>query len=302
MSSSDHPEQRVDAPLLRDWPLPEIGKSKRSRGEVVVIGGATRSPGAAIIAGRAALRAGAGRLTIAIGASSATAAAVAFPEAGVISLPETNSGGVRGRGIGAAAPDLATADAVLMGPGLDSISQARLALHRLRHVASQKSTIILDAFALGALSGRRHLRGHSPHILTPNSEEAERLLGCTLTDIAADVVRIARRYRAVVTCRGWIGDWHGRRFRVEEAGPGLATSGSGDALAGTIAGLAARGCDPLQAAVWGTYVHIAAGRTLAREIAPIGFLATEVVDRLPFEIAAVNQSEEPIDSDRNADT
>lgn len=291
MSPSDHPEQRVDAPFLRAWPLPEPGRSKRSRGEIVVIGGAARSPGAAIIAGRAALRAGAGRLTIAIGESSAAAAAIAFPEAGVISLAETRSGSIRGRRVDAVSSDLATADAVLIGPGLDDISETKLALNRLRRTASQQSTVVLDAFALGALSGRPHLRISASHILTPNADEAERLLGRPLSDLSADIVRIARRYRAVVTCHGRIADWHGRRFRVEEAGAGLGTSGSGDALAGAIAGLAARGCDPLQAAVWGTYVHIAAGCSLAREIASIGFLATEVVDRLPFEFEAVNDPE-----------
>jgi NAD(P)H-hydrate repair Nnr-like enzyme with NAD(P)H-hydrate dehydratase domain len=62
---------------------------------------------------------------------------------------------------------------------------------------------------------------------------------------------------------------------------GLATSGSGDTLAGIIAGLAARGASPVQAAVWGAYLHGAAGRALERRLGPIGFLARELLAELP---------------------
>lgn len=272
--------------MLRSWPLPEPGGSKRSRGDVVVVGGAARSPGAALLAGRAALRVGAGRLTLAIGSSTAAETAVAFPECGVVPLNENRRGSIRGAALDAAASDVRAADAVLLGPGLDDIDETRKMLRKLDAVMGRESTVVLDAFALGALAGRR-VRGRRLRILTPNKQEAALLLGRRLRDERADIAEIAQRYRAVVTCHDVVADPDGTLFLVEEGGPGLGTSGSGDALAGAIAGLAARGCTPAQAAVWGTFLHSAAGVSLSRTVAPLGFLATEIVDRLPHELVAI---------------
>ena len=87
----------VTPALLRGWALPEVGSSKYGRGQVLVVGGARGTPGAAMLAAVASLRAGAGRLTLAVGESVAVAVAVAIPESGVVGLPETSSGSVRGR-------------------------------------------------------------------------------------------------------------------------------------------------------------------------------------------------------------
>ncbi|MGH1525516.1 NAD(P)H-hydrate dehydratase [Leifsonia sp. L25] len=288
MSPSEPSRRRVDAALLRSWPLPAPGTSKKSRGDVVVVGGAARSPGGALLAGRAALRVGAGRLTLAIASSVAVEVAVAFPECGVVPLRETGRARIRGSALAAAASDVRQADAVLLGPGLDDIGETREMLGKLTRLVTRESTVVLDAFALGALSGRRVPTRNT--ILTPNKDEAALLLGRRLRDDQSDIVEIARRYRAVVTCHNVVAAPDGRVFLVEGGGPGLGTSGSGDALAGAIAGLAARGCAPEQAAVWGTFLHQAAGASLARSIAPLGFLASEIVDRFPYELAVVERT------------
>src|SRR4051794_41960972 len=77
--------------VLRDWPLPAPGGSKYSRGQVVVVGGARSTPGAAMLAGVAALRVGAGRLTLAVARAASVQLAVAVPEAGGHRLPETGA-------------------------------------------------------------------------------------------------------------------------------------------------------------------------------------------------------------------
>src|SRR3954454_10622836 len=85
---------------LKDWPLPALtGSGKQARGDVLVIGGARKTPGAAMLAGLAALRVGAGRLSLAIADPVAAAVAAAVPEAGVIGLPETPGRAVRGDSI-----------------------------------------------------------------------------------------------------------------------------------------------------------------------------------------------------------
>ena len=153
-SESSHTEstrtELVTEALLRDWPLPAAGDSKYSRGNVLVVGGAPRSPGAAILAGTAALRVGAGRLTLAVADSVAPHVAVAMPECAVIPLQESN-GTIAADSLVGARDDLAGADAVLLGPGLDDAEQSERMVRLLPELVSDGATVVLDAFALGVL-------------------------------------------------------------------------------------------------------------------------------------------------------
>jgi hydroxyethylthiazole kinase-like uncharacterized protein yjeF len=236
-----------------------------------------------MLAGIAALRVGAGRLTLAIGRSVAAQVAVAVPECGVVPLDETPDGHVSGTAIQHAGPDLSGADIVVVGPGLDDAGQAERLLHLLPEVVSDRTVVLLDAFALGVLPLAPELVDAFAGrlILTPNRGEASRLLereaGTTIEDVRA----IADRYGAVVSCYGSVCDGSGSSWRIGTGTGGLATSGSGDVLAGAIAGLSARGASPAQAAVWGSHVHSAAGDRLAVQVAPLGYLARELVDELP---------------------
>lgn len=268
--------------LLRDWPLPADATSKYGRGQVVVIGAARGTPGAALLAGVAALRVGAGRLTMAVARSVAVPLAVEVPEAGVIGLPETEDGSPDGTGIDALANTLTTADAVLVGPGLDDPERTIDLLHALSAAVPRKVPVLLDAFALGVLPRvpevAERLAGRL--VLTPNPTEAALLLGVDEIDDRS-CVHIATRYDAVVTCQGQVAAPDGRRWEVSTGLPGLATSGSGDVLAGSLVGILARGADPAQAACWATHLHAAAGDRLATRIGHLGYLARELPGELP---------------------
>ncbi|MBT2554664.1 NAD(P)H-hydrate dehydratase [Arthrobacter sp. ISL-5] len=328
-AESASPEQ-ITPSLLRDWPLPSAGADKYSRGAVLVIGGARRTPGAALLAGTAALRVGAGRLTLAVAESVAVQLAVTLPEAGVIGLPESDGGSVGASGLKALTEDLDAADAVLIGPGLDDIDETEALLRELlRREAERDSgpragrgagggsgrgsgggkaggagrgagggsgggasgaTVILDAYALGCLP--KLLDELEPWagrlILTPNPNEAGILLGRDADNLAADVVEIAEKYSAVVSCQGLIARPPGgdapegaERWEITTGYGGLGTSGSGDILAGAIAGLRARGSTDAQAACWGTHLHAAAADRLASRMGSLGFLARELADELP---------------------
>src|SRR5690349_5340017 len=111
--------EEVTPTLLREWPIAGGEGSKHDRGRVVVIGGARRTPGAVQLAGMAALRIGAGHLTLGVAESAAAALAVATPEAGVVALPENDRGSIAGDLAAVIGDEVSQADVVVIGPGLD---------------------------------------------------------------------------------------------------------------------------------------------------------------------------------------
>ncbi|MGW8430354.1 NAD(P)H-hydrate dehydratase [Curtobacterium citreum] len=125
---------------LRDWPLPEPGAGKYGRGQVLVIGGAARTPGAAMLSALAALRVGAGRLTLAVAASVAAEVSVAVPESGVQPLDEDDAGHIAVGALTAAEDDAGSADAVLVGPGLDEPDGARDLVGRIAAAVGPRRT------------------------------------------------------------------------------------------------------------------------------------------------------------------
>lgn len=287
--------ERVTPRLLRGWRLPDPGDSKYSRGTVLVVGGALRSPGAAILAGTAALRVGAGRITLAVARSVAPSVGAAVPESGIVALPETDRGSVRAEASAVLVPELDRVQAVLVGSGLDDIEVAGRLLASLATEAPESVVFVVDAFALGALAADPDLasavRGRL--ILTPSPTELGVLLDEDEVD-AGDAREIrraareaARRYGAAVATQSLVADADGSAWAIRAGGAGLGTSGSGDVLAGAVAGFAARGVSPARAAVWATYVHATAGDELARGTDGVGFLAGELAPRFPGVIADV---------------
>ncbi|WP_375423491.1 NAD(P)H-hydrate dehydratase [uncultured Friedmanniella sp.] len=280
--------QEVTPSLLRRWGLPAAGESKYGRGQVLIVGGAATTPGAVQLAGLAALRMGAGHLTMAVAASAAVPMAVATPEAGVIGLPQNERGSVLGADLRAIADDLSSADVVTVGVGLDDPEETAVLLRTLVPQLGEETWLVLDAYALGVLPGLDDevlapVRGRL--VLTPNSSEAARLLDRELAEGTAerqaDVSEIARRYGAVVSCSGAVANADGEVWQVSAGNGGLATSGSGDVQVGAVSGLLGRAGDADQAAVWGTHVHAAAGDRLAARVGALGFLARELLTELP---------------------
>jgi ADP-dependent NAD(P)H-hydrate dehydratase len=270
--------------LLRQWPLPAVKESKYGRGQVLVVGGAARTPGAALLAGLAVLRVGAGHLTLGVAESAAIPIAVTMPESGVVGLSQNALGSVQGSDLEALADTIGDVDVVVVGPGLDDADETATLLRELVPLLGGKTQLVLDAYALGALAEVPELSRatNGRLILTPNKEEAEHLLGREVTSLGENVAEIAERYDCVVSCKGQIADRAGKRWQISSGQEGLATSGSGDVLAGAIAGLVARGATLPQAACWGTHLHAAAGDRLASRVGLVGFLARELLDELPL--------------------
>ena len=282
-SPTTTPTRDLTPTLLRGWALPDVGDSKYSRGQVLVVGGAARTPGAAQLAGLAALRVGAGHLTLGVAEQAAVPMAVATPEAGVYGLPQNAQGSVTGDAAALLEDQLGSADVVVLGPGLDDAELTADLVRAAVPLLSDDAWLVLDAYALGVLPGMTEvvepLAGRL--VLTPNASEGGRLLGRDLDDLEADVREIARTYGAVVSCQTLVADPDGRCWRTGAGQVGLATSGSGDVLAGAVAGLLARGTEPAQAVCWASHVHAAAGDRLAASVGRLGFLASELLAELP---------------------
>jgi ADP-dependent NAD(P)H-hydrate dehydratase len=295
---------RVSTEVLRAWPLPmpSAAGDKEERGRILVIGGSREMPGAVILAANAALRAGAGKLTIATGASVAQLVALAIPESRVIGLPETADGGIAPSAADTFDAFTAKLDAVLIGPGMQdepaTCEFVQALLPKLRD-----ANVVLDAYAMGAVCTdmkRTSGAGRNPEwgeastdwaqrvLLTPHAGEMAHLSGVdkdtVLADPRAAACAAAQRWNAVVALKGavtFIATPDRQLWQHEGGNVGLAISGSGDTLAGIIAGLAARGAPLEQAGVWGVALHARAGEKLADRFGPMGYLASELAAEVP---------------------
>lgn len=283
----------VGSALLRRWPLPKPGAdaSKDERGRVLVVGGSAQVAGAVRLAGEAALRSGAGKLQLATVASAAAALGMAVPESLVVALPQTRSGEISGsRAPALLAEHASEVDAMLVGPGMQSVRAAHALLAPLVGRQRDDATLILDAAAIDVLRTDETLLAplDGRAVLTPHAGEMASLLGVKKAAVEAAPAELALgaagRFGAVVVLKGstsWIATPEGALYRYDGGNVGLATSGSGDTLAGIVAGLSARGAPPLEAVAWGVYLHGSAGRALARRMGELGFLARELLAEIP---------------------
>ena len=281
----------VTPELLQQMPLPDPGEGdKRARGSILIVGGARDLPGAVLLAGMGALRAGAGRLQIATCNSNASALAVAVPEALVLGLPETPAGSLASRAIETLQPLMARAYCVLVGSGLYDDKDLAKLTDAIIEAATPEATLVIDAGAIKHLRVAKDIL--KPHggrlIITPHAGEMAGLMGMQRSEVEANPATIAQKaaadFNGVVALKGaytYIASSEGQTAACREGNVGLATSGSGDVLAGVISGLAARGASPLIAACWGVYLHAKAGDRLAKSIGPLGYLARELLVEIP---------------------
>ena len=273
-------------------PLPEhsADDDKKARGDVLIIAGGTELPGAAVLAGTAALRAGAGRLQIATCARNATGVGIAVPEALVIGLPETAAGGISPSAMERLAPLLKNVAAVLVGPGLQDEDAIAGLVSGIFQTTAPGPAFVIDAGAIKALrAARGSLAQHSGRVaITPHAGEMAGLMSMRRSDVEASPAETAHQaavdFQGIVALKGsstFLASPRKETVVCRQGNVGLGTAGSGDVLAGIVAGLLARGTDPFAAACWGVFLHGNAGKSLARQVAPLGFLAHEIAGEIP---------------------
>jgi NAD(P)H-hydrate epimerase len=310
----------MSAPCKRIKTVPSLPKRaahahKGDFGRVLVIGGSTGMVGAPALVGWAALRSGAGLVTLAVPTSIQQTVASFNPCPTSMPLPETPTGQIdpiaarkafQSAGLLDAAPAGHPPDVIVIGPGIGPGSgnygyQLWELINAFRNGPLTPAVIDADALNLAhrctpqspsGWDGQYHFRT----IITPHPGELARMHGLSTRDIQADregfAVRTAhmmssRRsdpdYRTVVVLKGagTIVTDGARLYTNRTGNPGMATGGSGDVLSGVIGALIGQGMDTFEAAVAGVHLHGLAGDLAARKLGQVSLIATDLITHLP---------------------
>lgn len=278
----------VEPAEFRDLFVPRpVGAHKGDFGHVLIVGGSRGKTGAAAMAGLAALRAGAGLVTVASAGSALPVIASHAPELMTEPLPETESGAISSRAAETLAGLFPGKDVVALGPGLGTHPETVALVRRL--AASVNLPLVIDADGLNALAGCSVRFASPAPVLTPHPGEMGRLTGRTAAEIQADRLAAARGFaldrKVTVVLKGYrtLTAFPDGSVWINPTGsPAMATGGSGDILTGLIAGLMAqfpgRREQAVAAAVW---LHGRCGELGAAAYGEKALIATDLLEFLP---------------------
>jgi len=273
---------------LAKHPLPPVAEaSKDERGRLLIVAGSRNTPGSAAITATAAMRAGCGKVSIATVESMAPHVALAAPEAYLLGVTETRDGAFARSAIAPVIERVGSVDAVVAGPGMRRGKVCAALAERLLGLGLDR--LVLDAAMLYALPPHDGAaRKAAVPILLPHKREMAALLGCDPEEVDSDPLacgfECAARYGALTLVKGpqsHIVCPDGRVWKYHGGGPGLGISGSGDALAGILGGLLARGASPLAGLLWAVWLHGESGAARGRKVGQVGFLAREISAEIP---------------------
>ena len=264
---------------------------KSAYGHALVIAGSKSYPGAAILTAQAALRSGAGLVTLAAPLSVKEALWKRFsPEVTPIFLSETKEGAISGKVLPLIQKIVSSRriNAVALGPGLTHELLTKAVVRKI--ITGVAVPAVLDADGLNAFQGHeKALRRHAgPLVLTPHDREFERLFGQRMPSSdqkkAMLAKKLSRSYDVVLVLKGHrtLIVYHDKIVKNLTGNPGMAKGGSGDVLTGIIAAFMAQGLDPFQAAVWGVYFHGKAGDLAVRKTSELSLTASDLMDTLPL--------------------
>jgi ADP-dependent NAD(P)H-hydrate dehydratase len=261
---------------------------KGDYGKVCIIAGSVGMSGAAALAGRAALRAGAGLVRVATPKSILPIVAAIEPSFTTIALPEDSEGRISAKAIHAVLEAVEQNDAVAFGPGIGTSGALRSILETLLDQPNLR--LVIDADGLNNLAGIKNwpARLKAKLILTPHPGEMKRLWsGLFREELPVDrqeqALQLAQRINTIVVLKGAgtvVTD--GEKVYINKTGnPGMATAGSGDVLTGVITALLGQGLSDFDAAVLGVYIHGLAGDIAAEKVGQVSLMTTDIIDSLP---------------------
>jgi len=280
---------------------------KGDYGHALIVAGSRGKTGAAVLAGWAALRVGAGLVTVATPDDVLPIVASSLPELMTAPLLGTDAGSISLRNLDSGGfAELVKDNSVLaMGPGLSTHQEVQQFVRTV--VADCPLPVVLDADGLNAFAGRADelVARKAPALaLTPHPGEMARLLGCTTNEVQSKrldiALQAAARWRAFVVLKGYhtvVATPDGRAFINSTGNAGMATGGTGDVLTGVLAGLTAQfGADHWEKVLgFGVYLHGLAGDLAAARVGEASLIASDLIAGLPQAFAQV-QSELELDA------
>ncbi len=264
-----------------------LNTHKGDYGHVLIIGGSKDYIGAPVISSLAALKTGAGLVTMAIPACIAGMVSGRVPE--VIPVSLSDEGGYLGRKAADELKDfMGGVDAVAVGPGLGRNKEVKAFMSEL--ISECPLPLVIDADGLNNIDPSMLVKAKGKVIVTPHPGEMARLTGKSIENINENRIDTAREFAykygvvcilkgagTVIAC--------GERYYVSPTGnPGMATAGSGDVLTGIVAGFLGQGFKASDACVLGTYVHGLAGDLVRDKIGEYGMTATDIAKHIPIAI------------------
>lgn len=266
--------------------LPERlrASNKGDNGSVLIVAGSARMRGAATLAATAAIRSGAGLVTVAAIPAVCDAVAANLPEALLLPLPEQD-GMVSETAADVLRENAGKVDAAVFGPGMTHEPPVREFLRRVWE--DWTKPCVIDADALNSVSLGLELP-KCQCVLTPHPGEMSRLLECSIAEIQSDRFRTVQqavdRFQCGIVLKGpfsVVGDQNQPMHVNSTGNPGMAAGGMGDVLCGIVAALLAQDLPPFYAATCGCYWHGEAADLCAEDIGVVGFTAGEVASALP---------------------
>src|SRR6266704_3458094 len=266
-----------------ELPLRVPDSNKGTYGKVLIIGGSRGKTGAAAMAGQAALRAGAGLVTVATAQSVLPIVAVSMSELMTVPLAETSEGTIANQSVSALLKDKTV---VAIGPGLTTVPETSAFVRR---VGSEcRTQMVIDADGLNALAGFEGDLGGA--VLTPHPGEMARLVGKSVEYVVSDRVEVSKQFakarNAYVVLKGYrtvVAAPDGSVYINPTGNPGMATGGTGDILTGMIAGILAQEHlgSFIERLCLAVYLHGLAGDLAAEEIGEESLVATDILRFLP---------------------
>ncbi|HOV80412.1 MAG TPA: NAD(P)H-hydrate dehydratase [Bacillota bacterium] len=279
----------ITAGLVKEWlPSRPSAAHKGDFGRVLVVAGSKGMTGAACLAGEAALRAGAGLVTVAVPETLHGIMEAKLTEVMTSPLPDNGSGYLSREAGQKILALLERADVLAIGPGLSTGPEVVALIKEL--LPSIRVPVVLDADALNAVAGEGGIlrRIPAPAVITPHPGELARLMGMTAGEIQEDRIAAAGRaadmWNTVVLLKGArtvIAAPDGAVYINPTGNQGMATGGSGDVLTGVVAALLGQGLEPARAAAAGAYIHGLAGDIAAGEKGMTGMTAGDILSALP---------------------
>lgn len=279
---------RLPTRLLRRKP----DTCKNDFGHVFILGGSERYSGAAVLCGSAAMRSGAGLVTLGLPKGlNRQITRIKSKEVMTLGLPQTRGGSLSLSAFKQISRFIEKIDILVVGPGLGLERSTQELVRKL--VKTVRKPIVIDADGINALAGhpdflRRTQNAERTTILTPHPGEMARLLGVSTGEVQGQRLRLAKKFSrewAVVLVlkgnRTVVCGHQGKSYLNKTGNPGMATAGSGDVLTGMIAAFLGQGLDGFSAAKYAVYLHGLAGDLAAKEKTQAGMIASDIIENIP---------------------